>query len=347
MSQTVRPAGQKLRSALLFFLKIGLSLGILGFLVWRAFQDQNTVNGLLHGEKIWTSLGLGFFFTFIAVLATIIRWRYLVRIQKLDADLWTTLRVGYIGYLFNLAPMGIVGGDLLKAWLLTRHEKAKHPNAGPIVLASVFIDRMIGLYALFMLASLVVLGMGILGDPETTPTLRSASWAVLIAWGIGTAAGLALLCPPPSKKELPPPRSRFEKTFRELAGSVRLYRNHPVQLMWILAASLLIHVSFATSIYFLADGIWRGNEPPTYLQHLYISPTSMSMSAVPLPVGPVEVVLDELYRDETGKPGMGLVVMLAYRLVCLMTAMLGVFFYFSSRNEIRETMEEQNTPQTE
>ncbi len=332
---------QKCRSLAIFCVKIGISLAILFFLVHQAMQDEETMKQLLHGEKIWTSLGFGFFFTFIAVLATIIRWWWLMRIQKMPANFWSTLRVGYIGYLFNLAPMGIVGGDLLKAWLLTRQLKQEEPHAGPVVLASVFIDRMIGLYAIFMLAGLVVLGMGVLWMPELSPILEKAAWAVLIAWGIGTIAGLALLCPPPSSREMLPPRSRFEEIFRRIASSVRLYRNFPGQLAFILVLSLLIHASFATSIFFLADGIYRAIEPPTFAQHMYISPTSMSMSAIPLPVGPVEMVMDSMYHDVTGRTGMGLAVMLAYRFICLVIALLGVIFYFSAREEIQKTMSEQ------
>lgn len=345
MNNNRQTSGQKFRSFLFFLVKIGVSFGILGFLVWRAMQNEKTLDGLLHGEKIWSSLALGFLFTFLAVFTTIVRWYQLVRIEKMNVGFWSTVRIGYIGYLFNLAPMGIVGGDLLKAWLLTRREKEKYPNAGPIILGSMFVDRMIGLYALFMLASLVMLAMGILQKPELSPTLRSAAWAVMLAWGIGTIGWLALLLPPESKKKVRPPRSKAEEFFQKIASSVRLYRNYPFQLLGILLASLLVHTLFATSLYFLADGLWRSSESaiPTYLQHLYISPTSMSTSAIPLPVGPLEAVFDELYRDEIGDEGVGLVVMLAYRLSCLAIALLGVFFYFSARDETRAALEDANS----
>ncbi len=345
MDKNQRTSERKLRSFLIFLIKIGVSFGILGFLIWRAMQDEKTLDELLHGEKIWTSLTLGFFFTFLAVFMTIVRWWRLARIEKLKVGFWSTIRIGYIGYLFNLAPMGIVGGDLLKAWLLTRREKEKRPNAGAVILGSIFVDRMIGLYALFMLASLAMFAMGIFHDSNLSPTLRSASWAVVIAWAAGTIGWLVLLLPPETKKNVRPPRSKAEEIFQKIASSVRLYRNYPIQLLGILLASLLIHVLFATSLYFLADGIWRSSELaiPTYLQHLYISPTSMSASAIPLPAGPVEVVLDELYRDEIGREGIGLAVMLAYRLVCLLTALLGVFFYFSARDETRAALKDANS----
>jgi len=40
-----------------------------------------------------------------------------------------------MGYLFNMAPMGIVGGDLLKVVMLAHHQKGGRARA----LASVFV----------------------------------------------------------------------------------------------------------------------------------------------------------------------------------------------------------------
>ena len=52
------------------------------------------------------------------MLLTFIRWYYLVRALDLPFTLREALRLGFLGYLFNLMPMGIVGGDLLKAVML-------------------------------------------------------------------------------------------------------------------------------------------------------------------------------------------------------------------------------------
>ena len=59
------------------------------------------------------------------------------------------MRIGFLGYLFNLAPMGIVGGDLLKAWMLAREKPGNRAKA----LASVVVDRIVGLYVLFLVAA--------------------------------------------------------------------------------------------------------------------------------------------------------------------------------------------------
>lgn len=373
-----------------FLLKIGISVAILAFLFYQAAgaTDENgnsLFTRLWQGQKDWSALSVGFAFSFLAVLITIVRWWWLVRLQKVPAKLLDTLRIGYVGYLFNLAPMGIVGGDLLKVWLLARHEK-NTPNASAAIFAAAFLDRMMGLYALFMLASISILCAGVLTHPETSQVLYGISVAVLAAWGAGTVAGLAILIPPfkkpvsaenPDMLEEPetpnapdtsnapnasnaaktpstPKASKTPKTFRaklahftrETVHSVRMYRQFPVQLILALAVCLLIHTLFAMSLFFLAKGIWTDLPIPTLAQHMYISPASNSTSAIPLPFGPYEAVLDLLYRDVIGTEavGRGLIAALAYRIVCVIIATLGIVFYLTDRSEIRSTMAEHEAP---
>ncbi len=58
-----------------------------------------------------------------------------------------------VGYLFNLAPMGVVGGDLLKAYLVALHCPGRmDAGRGQRVRRSV-----IGLYLLFVVASAAIL----------------------------------------------------------------------------------------------------------------------------------------------------------------------------------------------
>ncbi|MDO4575428.1 MAG: lysylphosphatidylglycerol synthase transmembrane domain-containing protein [Planctomycetia bacterium] len=331
-----------IRKILLFLLKIGLSVAILGVLLWQA-ASNDAFTQLLETRKHWGSLGLGFAFSFLAVFLTITRWWWLMRIQGATIPLPLTLRVGYIGYLFNLAPMGLVGGDLLKAWMLIHHEKEKQ-DVAPIVLASIFIDRMIGLYALFVMASLAVLGTGMLWNPPNYADASAASVtngiciAVLVAFGVGTVAWLVLLCPAFSAPKPAKKSSRWVELLQKIVLSVRMYRHYPGKLGGVLAMSVLIHTCFAISVYFIAAGLWEAY--PSFLQHLYISPISMSTSAIPLPFGPYEAVLDRMYRDVLGVYGRGLTVALAYRIVCLGIASLGMIFYFTSRAEVRETMRE-------
>lgn len=336
----------KIKNILFFLLKISLSLAILGFLVYQALKAKDAGGKpiflqLLHEEKRWDFLFLGACFSFFAVLTTIVRWWWLVRTQGLPAKFSDTLRIGFIGYLFNLAPMGIVGGDLLKAWLLTKHQK-EHPGAGSAVLAAVFMDRVIGLYALFLTAGAVLLACGILTSPETSPVIRGIGVAVCAAAGIGTLLFLIILGPDLSGGKFTEKLStlpRVGPALERIVLSIRRYQNHLGVFSAATLMSVMVHVLFAVSIFFLTAGVFRENLP--FTQMLWVSPTSMSASAIPLPAGPFEAVLDTLFQAFPGMhAGQGLAVALVYRLVSLLIASLGVVFYFSARGEIREVVRE-------
>ncbi len=140
-------------------------------------------------------------------------------------------------------------------------------------------------------------------------------------------------------------RAKLAHFTRETVHSVRMYRQFPIHLVLALVVCLLIHTLFAMSLFFLAKGILTDLPIPTLAQHMYIFPASNSTAAIPLPFGPLEAVLDLLYRDVVGADavGRGLIAALAYRIVCVIIATLGVVFYFTDRSEIRSTMAEHET----
>ena len=112
------------------------------------------------------------FVLLLAVLITMVRWWYLVRALGIDFSLPDAMRIGFLGYLFNLAPTGIVGGDLLKAWMLAREKPGNRAKA----LASVMVDRIVGLYVLFLVAAAGVFFTGFwdIADYRPSDLLGSA-----------------------------------------------------------------------------------------------------------------------------------------------------------------------------
>ena len=67
-------------------------------------------------------------------------------------------RLGFLGYLFNFVSLGSVGGDLFKAVFIAREQHGKRAEA----VATVVIDRVIGLYVLFFVASVAALATGMI-----------------------------------------------------------------------------------------------------------------------------------------------------------------------------------------
>ncbi|MBU4399414.1 MAG: flippase-like domain-containing protein, partial [Planctomycetes bacterium] len=149
-----------MKKLLATLLKIAVSAAIIGYLVYDATQGKGNANvfaNLVNQPKHWGILVLAWWSCAVAVLLTFIRWWYLVRALDIPCPFFDAIRIGFWGYLFNLAPLGIVGGDLVKAVMLD-HE---HPNNRAKALASVLVDRVIGLYVLFVVASAAILLTGL------------------------------------------------------------------------------------------------------------------------------------------------------------------------------------------
>ena len=144
---------------------------------------------MLQQPKIWGLLVAGFATLLSAIVITVVRWCYLVRALGIGFSLPDAMRIGFIGYLFNLAPMGIVTGDLLKAWILAREKPGNQAKA----LASVVVDRIIGLYVLFLVAAAGVFVTGFWDIPD--PIVHRVCWAVLIVTFVSTLGIVLVLLP--------------------------------------------------------------------------------------------------------------------------------------------------------
>jgi|ETNmetMinimDraft_26_1059896.scaffolds.fasta_scaffold12248_3 hypothetical protein len=112
-----------------------------------------------------------------ALFVITIRWWLLLRIQDIRISLWEAIRLSFLGQFFNLVVPGTVGGDLVKAYYAAKHTPRK-----AAVLLSVFVDRLLGLAELTLIASLALAvalatGLGNWADPM----MKSCATAVGVA----------------------------------------------------------------------------------------------------------------------------------------------------------------------
>jgi uncharacterized membrane protein YbhN (UPF0104 family) len=267
-----------------------------------------------------------------------IRWWYLVLALEVPLRLRDALRIGFWGYLFNLAPLGIVGGDLLKAWMLAR-EQGQRAKA----LASVVVDRMIGLYMLFVVASTAIMLTGIW--KLSIPDIRWTCQATFIVTVAGAVAIAMLLAPGLTDGKgaralvrLP----RVGPAIESLFEAVRMYRRKPHVLLAASVMSVGVHSLFAVGVFLIALGLPGGDL--SMGTHFVVMPLSASAGILPLPMGPFEFVLEFLYTHIPGEvvipAGQGLVVALAYRLITILIAAVGFCVYSGSRREVAQVMHE-------
>lgn len=323
-----------MRKTVLALLKIGLSAAIIVWLVWDALNDDpEALSSLRYGRKDWGLLVLAGLSCSTAIFICYIRWWLLVRALGLPAQFRDTLRIGMIGYLFNLAPMGIVGGDLLKAWLLSR-EQGGHPAQA---LASVGVDRAVGMCSLFIVASLGILASG-LWRHEAINVICLATLAATVV-GLGFSA--ALLAPDFTGgaigrllRQLP----YLGTPVTRLISAVRMYRHHQGVLLAALLLSFAVHSFFVTGIHLIS----RALPGPTmsYGEHFVVAPLAAVTGAIPLPAGPQEGAMKYLYGELASAGLKGLVITLVYRIITLLVAAVGTGYYFASRREVAEVLHE-------
>ena len=337
-----------MKKFLIILLKVGVSLGIIAYLVWEAAgaknpQGENVFQQLVNQSKDWGLLALAWVFCASAVFMTMVRWWYLVRGLDLPFGFTDALRIGFLGYLFNLAPMGIVGGDLLKGWLLAReHRRDQLAKA----VASVIMDRTIGLYMLFVVASAAIFLTGFWWLPDLPQRILAICYATFILTAAATVGLIILLGPDLTDGKVIRAFGRIPRvghSVESLIVAVRMYSHRWHVLVISALMSVMVHSLFATGIYLIARGL--PGHVLSLKTHFVISPLSAVTGVIPLPLGPFEWVLEMFYVHvpEQGvviTKGQGFVVALGYRLVCLLIAAVGICYYLGSRQEVAEVVHE-------
>ena len=346
--------------------KIIASLGIIGYLFYKLVgtpQGWDAFVKMLWQQKDWGLLAGGFVLLLTGVMITIVRWWYLVRALGIDFSLPASVRIGFLGYFFNFAPTGIAGGDLLKAWMLAREKPGNRAKA----LASVIVDRIIGLYVLFLVASAGVFLTGFWEIADTT--VHRLCLAVLIVTVVSTVGIALILLPGFLEGPLMRWLTRIPKigtAIDSLLQAIQIYRSRRLVLFLTSLMTVPVHVFLTLSLLLLALGL-RFNQVPLR-DYFAIYPISGIAQTIPLPAGPAEtgivffyetawMRLPEVQREidkavarkeaETAKAlaetagQQGLILALVYRLTTILIVPIGAaYYYFGGRSEVTEVLHE-------
>lgn len=327
-----------LKKVLINVLKFGVPIVIIAWLLASVPEEQ--FRELQQRPKKWIMLVAALSLVFAAVSLTFIRWFLLVRALRLQFRLLDAFRLGFLGYLFNFVSVGSVGGDLFKAFFIARQQPGRRAEA----IATVVVDRMIGLYALLLLTSGVLLVCGL---PNTSAELRTISHLTLGATGIGGVGILMLLVPgftSGAVSEFLTGLPRIGKTLGKLITAVRIYRKRWPTIVVAVAMSLGTHALFALALFLIASALFQ--HVPTLLEHMIMSPLGMVTGTLPFTpagFGAFEFAIEKLYEIVPAAENIdvvGVLVALVYRLMTIIVAAIGMVIYWVSRNEVRQLLED-------
>ena len=88
-----------------------------------------------------------------AVIVGIARWRMVLRVPGFDLPFSRAAEISLVAHFFNSFLLGTAGGDVMKAYYAARETHHKKTEA----VVTVFVDRLIGLWAMLLFASLMIL----------------------------------------------------------------------------------------------------------------------------------------------------------------------------------------------
>lgn len=327
----------KLKKQIIFSLKIALVAALLTYLFYDVARDGK-LSELIAAPKRWGWVGFGLLACFMAHLIGFVRWQLMVKALGLPFSVLDSIRIGLIGLFFGLFAFGVVGGDTLRAFYVTRQIKNRVSEA----ITSVLADRLIGILTMFMIASIALLSL----DGEAMQEAHGKKATSLLYVGyfvVGCTccgiSGLVVLFFTPRlintnlfQRLIKIPK--FGELLEKLTGVIQLYRQRLGTIAVAFVMSVGVNICFAAAIYSFAEGLTQGN--PTFLEHFTIEPIAMVSNAVPVPggIGTMEMAMKFLYLAFGSENGV--VTAFAFRFSLLTVAALGGLFWFLNREQVNQ-----------
>ncbi|MCE9531197.1 MAG: flippase-like domain-containing protein [Planctomycetes bacterium] len=318
-------------------LKYGLGLGLLAYVIIANWNPGGGRPGLSDVIKRPINIGpllLALLISMVGLLITFLRWHLLVRAVGLTFSRYDAIRLGLVGYFFNTFLPGSLGGDVLKAYSLARGQTRR-----TVAVATVLIDRVIGLWALVWFVTIVGGSFWLMGDPlvRNNPSLTMiigySGIAVIVTAMIWITAGLF------SDLQAEKIALFFQKipkiggSLAELARACWMYRKQSRAVLKAMLMSMVGHTLWVL-VYHLAVQVFQTPNPAvdigSFPEHLIIVPVGMTIQAIfPSPggIGGGEAAFGGLYKI-LGKPEVnGIVGCLAQRVIFWILGIIGYIVY--------------------
>ena len=223
---------------------------------------------------------------------------------------------------------GGVGGDVIKAAFLCR----MHPENKPKAVASMVLDRVLGLLGLFILA-------GAAGAASWGSADAQVRTLIALVWG-GIAAGLAVLAVVFSPSLYRPlnrlvaGRGKLEGVVKELEAIGLAYGQRLSLVAGMLSTAILSHALFVLAFYAASLALFE--DMPTLVEHYLMVPLALFSTAVPIPFGPLgfsEAISGGLFKMVHHSEGA--IAMMAFRILMYASGAFSAIVYLANIRQVR------------
>lgn len=262
-----------------------IQLVITAAIIWWVFRDPvkraEIANTLLRANGLW--LLAGFLGYGTVELASAYRWQVLLRVQGLKLSFRRVLGLTMIGVFFNFFIPGGTGGDAVKMFYLVKET----PGRAETALLSVVVDRLIGLFALIVLAgALIALKWDwLLSAPGTakwiylTLAVLGGGLLFMVVSFVVTGCGLVHRLPP---------RMPGRDKLGEIALAYNLYGKARAVMGIAFVLSLFTNIGYYGVFYCAIRALASSSmQIPTLAEFYAILPIIGTVTSLPISIGGV------------------------------------------------------------
>ena len=235
-----------------------IAAGLFAIIVWYS-NPREVARHLAGADWRWLLLAV----LLVLVDRSLMAWRWVTLLAPIGLDvrppLSSVLRIFFVStFMGAFLP---VGSDPLRAWSLRRLGVSGHAS-----LASVLMDRLLGIVAVFLMC-----GVGLVLAPEFLG--QRYVWAGLSATALGCVAALLLAF-----------NTRVAARYK-LFAALNAYRGHRASLAGVLAASVGVQILRIVQAWLLGLSIGIAAGPAVYFTLIPVILLVMLLAPLPSGIG--------------------------------------------------------------
>jgi uncharacterized protein (TIRG00374 family) len=319
-------------------LRIGVAIGLMAY-VSHSINFSQLWDQIKNVRFGFVFLGISLFLT-IPLLSTL-RWKLVLGVHGVKPSFYKLCKLFFIGLFFNNTMPGLTGGDVIKAYYVTRETDDRKTEA----VTSVFVDRVVGL------TGLLVVGIIALLFNLQNPDLRQIATLIIIMFlsmiffvliffnkemFVGMPFIFRLLDSVP-----------FKETMIRIYDACHKYKHDVHIIIYGLGLSLIIHGINIIMVMMLGFSLSLDSVGLTH--YFLFIPVIAVISALPISISGLGVG-EQLYVYCFGLVGAeaesALAIAIMVRLIVLVCSLPGLFYYVTigERGMSKARMEEEVRP---
>ena len=330
MGEQQKTTAQKL----FFFLRIGfVTAAIAAAVIWVCGKEDDVPRYVILWQS-FVKMGPWFFGGIVmafmlsqAILAS--RWWLLLRTQGIHINIWAAIRLHFLGLFYNNAMPGSVGGDLIRAWYVTKHTEKKFE-----AVLSIFVDRFVGLVSSLIMAGFCYFVL--LRNVNLGLSQKAASG--ILKWVVIVIAALVILVAAiPAGRKLAAKVYQHAVMFAKKLGTAAvLYGRNPLTILAAFGLTFLLQGIVITGFWLIGRQI--GIEVSAKYYFVFF-PLTWGLGAIPISVGGAGVVeggLAGLFVLAGVEAEKAIAIALCQRAVWIVAALPGAWIHWTGRHLPKE-----------